>query len=98
MASRIEREKRTVELMVRLYCRHAEGNAELCPSCRELLDYALARTDRCLYAECKPSCRSCTTHCYKPAMRDRIREVMRFSGPWLIVYAPGAAVRYLLKR
>ena len=42
MASRrIEEEKNVVEQMIRLYCRKSEGHGELCPSCRELLDYAI---------------------------------------------------------
>ena len=29
----------------------------------------------------KPTCSKCPVHCYKPEMRDRIREVMRYAGP-----------------
>ncbi len=98
MRNRIEDEKHTVELMIRLYCRRAEGNRELCPACGELLDYALARLDRCPYGAEKPACKRCTTHCYKPAMRERIRQVMRFAGPRLIFVAPCAAIRHLLQK
>ncbi len=97
MGTRIENEKQTVERMIRLWCRRREGNAELCAGCRELLDYALERLDRCPYGEGKPACKKCATHCYRSAMRERIREVMRFSGPRLIFYAPGAALRYWFK-
>ena len=45
--NRITREKKTVELMIRLYCRKKEKNQTLCPSCEELLHYAHARLDRC---------------------------------------------------
>jgi len=38
--SRIAQEQRTVEQMIRLYCRKKEGNKELCPQCLELLEYA----------------------------------------------------------
>ena len=38
--SHIEREKRVVTQMIRLYCRHKEGNATLCPACQALLEYA----------------------------------------------------------
>ena len=34
--SHIEREKRVVTQMIRLYCRHKEGNATLCPACQAL--------------------------------------------------------------
>lgn len=95
---RIGREKQTVERMIRLYCRRAQGNAELCEECRELLEYAISRLARCPYAECKPTCRECATHCYKPAMRERIRRVMRYSGPRLILYAPLASIRHIFGR
>jgi len=99
--NRIAREKETVEVMIRLYCRHAEGNrgaevrGELCPACRELRDHAFARLDHCRYGEAKPACRHCPAHCYKPAMREHIRRVMRFSGPRMLLYAPLAAIRHL---
>ncbi len=89
---RIWREKRTVERMIRLYCRRAEGNKELCPACRELLDYALLRLDCCHYGNGKPACKKCVTHCYKPDMREHIRKVMRYSGPRLLFYDPIAAI------
>ena len=36
--SRIENEKKTVEQMIRLYCRLKEGNRTLCPDCQALLE------------------------------------------------------------
>ena len=94
---RIEDEKVVVEQMIRLYCQKREGHAELCPTCRELLDYAHWRLDRCRYGERKPTCKKCSTHCYRPEMKERIREVMRWSGPRMILYHPLAAIRHLLR-
>ena len=93
--NRISREKRTVELMIRLYCRKKEKNRTLCPACEELLHYAHARLDSCPFGEKKSSCKQCTVHCYKPAMREQMRKVMRFSGPRMLFYAPWAAIRHL---
>ncbi len=91
-------EKRTVELMIRYYCRRREGNRELCDGCRQLLEYAHARLDRCPYGDGKGACKRCVTHCYRPAMRERVRQVMRYSGPRMLLFAPWQAVRhYLLK-
>ena len=94
---RIEEEKAVVELMIRLYCRQCEGHTELCPSCSELLNYACSRLDRCRYGEQKPTCKKCPTHCYRAEMKDRIKAVMRWSGPRMILYHPLAAVRHLLR-
>ena len=43
-ASRIAHEKKTVELMIRLYCRKKEKNTILCADCEELLRYAHVST------------------------------------------------------
>ena len=51
--SRIEREKRVVGMMVRLYCRKQEGNDCLCEECRALLEYAHARLEHCPFGERK---------------------------------------------
>jgi len=75
--------------MIRIYCRkHHAGSKDLCDDCRSLLDYAFCRLDRCVFGEDKPTCASCPVHCYKPAMRERVREVMRFSSPWMMLYHP----------
>lgn len=95
--TRIEQEKRIVEHMIRLYCRRREGNHELCDACSELLAYAHARLSRCPFGEQKTSCRRCTVHCYKPSMRERMKKVMRFSGPRMLIYAPIEAIRHLIK-
>lgn len=92
---RIEEEKRTVEQMIRLYCRHKEGHCDLCPSCREVLVYAHERLSKCPYKATKKSCRLCTAHCYRPEMRQRIREVMRYAGPRMLWYHPWSALHHL---
>ena len=95
--SNIEREKHTVERMIKLYCRDKEGNRVLCHNCEELREYALCRLSNCPYGEKKGSCKYCKIHCYKPEMREKIREVMRYAGPRMILYHPIDAVRHLIK-
>ena len=93
----IERERRTVSLMIRLYCRKKEGNKTLCCDCTALEEYAHKRLSGCKYGEQKTSCKKCPTHCYKMDMREKIREVMRFSGPRMILHYPIEAIRHLFK-
>lgn len=93
--NKIEREKRIVELMIRLYCRKIEHHEELCESCRELLAYAHKRLDSCRYGVQKKACRHCPTHCYRKDMRLKVREVMRVMGPRMLWYAPVEALRHL---
>lgn len=95
-----EREKQVVELMIRLYCKkkHRTGKkkGDLCEECRALKDYAAMRTDHCPFMETKTFCSNCRIHCYKPEMREKIREVMKFGGPRMILYHPLAALRHVM--
>ncbi len=93
--SRINEEQRVVEQMIRLYCRKKEGNENLCESCSELLQYATKRLERCRFSNNKTTCKKCPVHCYSPKMRERIREVMRWAGPRMIIYHPIAAIKHL---
>jgi len=94
---RIAREKKTVAAMVKLYCRGQHRPAAgLCPACTELLAYAHKRLERCMFGENKTTCSRCPVHCYRPDMRERIVEVMRYAGPRMLVVHPLAAIRHLL--
>lgn len=75
-----------LEEFVGLYCggQHHSSNGELCADCRDLLDYAMQRLERCPQ-DPKPACKHCEIHCYKPAYREKVREVMRYSGKRLIL-------------
>ena len=92
-----EREKRMVSQMIALYCRkkhHTRG--DLCPQCAALDAYAKMRADKCPFMETKTFCSNCRIHCYKPDMRAKIREVMRFAGPRMILHHPVAALRHVV--
>ncbi len=93
--NKIEREQRTVEQMIRLYCRKKEGNVTLCPECAKLRDYAFRRLERCKFGDAKSTCKKCPVHCYSPQMRGRIRMVMRWAGPRMLLYHPVAALKHL---
>ena len=92
-----EREKETVSLMIRLYCRKKHGGKQLCPDCAELDAYARRRSDKCPFMESKTFCSNHTVHCYKKDMREKIREVMRFSGPRMIFHHPSMAIRHVIE-
>ena len=90
-----EEELRIVHFMIALYCRHHHGGKELCPECQQIADYAEKRTLHCPHMATKTYCSACKTHCYEPAMRKRIREIMRYSGPRMLRHRPLAALRHL---
>ena len=96
-----QKEQYVVEEMIRLYCRknhgkegHASGG--MCPECQKLADYAKQRSQKCPFMEQKTFCANCKVHCYKPEMREKIRAVMRFSGPRMLLYHPILAIWHLI--
>ncbi|HVJ50685.1 nitrous oxide-stimulated promoter family protein [Desulfitobacterium sp.] len=97
--SRIEQEKQTVALLVQLHCQdkhHPQG--ELCEDCQSLLDYAHQRLDHCKFGENKTVCGDCTVHCYKKEMREKIINIMRYSGPRILFHHPVVAIQHLIDK
>lgn len=92
-----EKEKEVVSLMIRLYCnkQHHTKKGELCPECEELETYARMRSDKCPFMENKTFCSNCKVHCYKPDMKEKIRKVMKFSGPRMMLYHPVLAIAHV---
>ena len=94
-----EREKQMVSQMIAVYCKgkHGSKHGNLCPDCTELREYARQRSEKCPFMETKTFCSNCKVHCYKPVMREKIRAVMRYSGPRMMLYHPIAAVRHVIE-
>jgi hypothetical protein len=87
--------------MIALYCRRHHGRWHhgsriMCAGCGELLEYALLRLDKCPFQEGKTTCAKCPVHCYRPAMREGIRGVMKYAGPRMLLRHPVMAVQHLL--
>ena len=84
--------------MVEIYCRkkHDSDKGVLCEECAELLDYAFRRLEKCPKGNAKSSCRKCEIHCYAPARREKMRQVMRYVGPRMIFIHPWSALLHLL--
>ena len=94
---RIEKQKEVVSLMIKLYCNENHSSNKLCSCCEELQGYAYNRIDNCRHGDNKTSCAKCLTPCYKTDMRTKIKEVMRFSGPRLMIYRPNEFLRHIAK-
>jgi len=94
---RLARELRTIDAMIGIYCHRQHGTKkDLCLECQELLDYAKVRLEKCPFQEEKPTCANCPVHCYRPEMQERIREVMRFSGPHMSYRHPILSFMHLV--
>ncbi len=93
---RLRREKLTIRTMAGIYCRsHHQTREGLCPDCLKVLNYVLERVGSCPFGEGKPVCSVCPVHCHEPAIREKIRQVMRYSGPRMLLH-PLLSLRHFL--
>ena len=92
----LERERRTIEKMVEIYCtdHHGAARGTLCADCRVFMDYANVRLDKCPYGDDKPTCSNCPIHCYKPAQRAQVKDIMRYAGPRMLLRHPVLAIMH----
>lgn len=82
------REWKTIDTMMRMYCAHHHGGGDLCGECGALSDYARRRLERCVFGDAKPTCANCLVHCYNAEMRERVRVMMRWAGPRMMLRHP----------
>ena len=89
-------EKQVVLTMISLYCtkHHQKQRGNLCPACEQLVAYAHDRIEHCPQEGHKPFCSRCQIHCYQSDLRERIRTVMCYSGPRMLLYHPVVAIRH----
>jgi hypothetical protein len=62
-----------------------KGEVALCPDCTRLLKYALTMRLKCPH-DPKPMCKKCETQCYNAEYKEKIREIMKFSGTYMIMH------------
>lgn len=97
--NRLARERKTIEVMLKMYCKnHHNKEFELCENCEPLLKYALNKIDKCVFGEKKPACSECKIHCYAKEMRNKIKEIMRYSGARMLLNHPYLAIMHLIDK
>ncbi|GIM28830.1 hypothetical protein CPJCM30710_14960 [Clostridium polyendosporum] len=97
MKDKLLREQKTIQTMIKLYCKSTHNAENIpCEECSLLINYALKRLDCCKFGARKPVCAKCKIHCYKPEMRQSIRNVMRTIGPKLILTHPVMTLFHLI--
>ena len=94
--TRIETEQRITRKMMSIYCKSHHGRKELCNTCTHLLYTAHQKLEKCHWGENKPTCFSCSTHCWSGDDQQKIKEVMRFSGPRMLLYHPIDVIIHLI--
>ena len=96
----MSKKRPVIEAMIRIYC---EGRCQnetlesgLCQECEELLTYALERLEKCPKVAQKTSCGRCEIPCYREPFKSRIRLVMKYAGPRMVVKHPIKTVKYVM--
>jgi hypothetical protein len=94
--SRIQREKLTIRKMISLYQRRCPDAQHDDEHYANLYAYAVKRLDRCVFGTEKPACKQCPVHCYQPAKREEMKQIMRWSGPRMLWRHPILTVCHLI--
>lgn len=93
-----EKEKKLILKMIMLYCKKNHHETEIpCIECKQLIEYAFKRIDKCPFMETKTFCSKCKVHCYNKKMQTLIKEVMRYSGPRMLIYHPIIVMRHFIE-
>jgi hypothetical protein len=93
---RRDRELATVNVMIRMYCHDHHAGQPLCADCAALLSYATRRLERCVFGVVKPTCANCKVHCYSADMRARVKAVMRYAGPRMLLRHPVLGIAHII--
>lgn len=98
-AKRVAREVKTIEVMVEIFCRRTHQSEEIpCGECQDVLRYAKKRIDKCPFLTNKPTCANCTVHCFKPSYRQKVKQIMAFSGPRMSYLHPVLTIFHFLDK
>lgn len=61
------------------------GERRVCSECTAFMEYAVTKRIKCPLEAEKPSCKHCRIHCYGKAQREKVREIMSYSGRKLMM-------------
>jgi hypothetical protein len=90
---------RLIGKFVEVYCSGRHGAVErlpftlpenigvrmICSKCAEFMEYAVTKRLKCPLEAEKPSCKHCRIHCYGVKQREKVREIMGYSGRRLMM-------------
>lgn len=67
----------------------------LCDECADLQAYALKRLSYCKFGEEKKFCSQCPVHCYHPKYKEKVKKVMKYSGPRILFHHPILVIKHM---
>lgn len=99
IAHKRKRDQDVIETMILMYCKGVHHTSEPpCDECAELIDYCRDRVAHCPREEEKTFCSSCPHPCYSPERKKQIKQVMRWSGPRMLLSHPIMAIHHAIDR
>lgn len=93
----LKSEEKDLVFMINYYCKRNHASKYPCEDCLILIEYAKKRLSLCTFKDKKPVCAGCRTHCYSKEYKEKIKRVMRFSGPRMVFVKPGIVLRHLIR-
>ncbi|MEG0177542.1 nitrous oxide-stimulated promoter family protein [Anaerorhabdus sp.] len=90
-----ESEKELIKKMIMIYCK-GHHHAYICEECNDLLIYAIAKIDNCPFMETKTFCSQCKIHCYRSKYKMKIKEVMKYTGPRMLLIDPLVVIKHFI--
>lgn len=94
--SNIQQEIKLSVAMIDIYYKKSNETHKI--SHEEMIAYATNRLEHCPHGENKPTCKNCPIHCYKKEYREQMKQIMRFSGPRIMLYHPILALKHFMNR
>lgn len=89
-----EKERKAMELILSVY---EKGHQEERDDIEKLRQYSMERINKCPKMATKTYCSNCEIHCYRQEYRDKIKKVMRYSGPRLFLKKPLWVVDHMVQ-
>lgn len=86
----IQEEMRLVSCMIELYYKKNKGNI---PE-KRMASYVNQRLSFCQFGEEKTTCQKCPVHCYQEVYRNQMKQIMRYSGPRMLLVHPLLTLRH----
>ncbi len=101
-AGTVARDRKTLEAMGSIYClaHHAGAGKDasgLCDECRSVIDGTLARTESCPSGHAL-NCQDCPVKCNRGVQGERIRAIMAYAAPRMMLRHPILSLSYLKKK
>lgn len=95
---KIYKEKEVVDLMIDIYYKKKiKKDISKRAEKEDLKKYCAYRLSLCPFKDKKTFCSNCKIHCYDKVHKELIKEVMRYSGPRMLLYHPIIAIKHVIE-